>query len=274
MHFICLSLILSATSYPWHHTWWFFGLLILLFIAILWFHIWRRVLIYRNDNRKQLDLMREEYRLQAGDLQAQMRPHFIFNALNSLQSYILNNDVDKAVFYLSVLSKLIRKTMDNSTRELIPLAEELELLRYFIEIEKMRFEGMFSYELILDENLPLETLLVPPMLLQPFAEKAIRQGIANREKKGLLQVYLKRCGFDRIQCIISDDGPGWEQKLYESHSTSDPDARGIQIIEDRHNILNEIYKTDAYRFEVTDTRNDLGIVTGTRTEVDYLYMEA
>jgi LytS/YehU family sensor histidine kinase len=259
---------------PWYDGWWFYTLLLLFGAGLVWFHMRRRMRTSRREQARQLEMLREEFRLEAGELQAQMRPHFIFNALNSLQSYILNHDVDKAVFYLSILSKLIRRTLDNSHKKLVPLVEELEILKYYIEIEKMRFDGLFSYEISLEDGLPMESILVPPMLLQPFAEKAIRQGLFLRERKGLLQVHLKRTASSRVACVITDDGAGWQQKLYESYSTSDPEARGIQIIEDRQNILNELYRTDAYRFEVADTQDEHGSVTGTTAVIEYLYIEA
>jgi LytS/YehU family sensor histidine kinase len=146
-----------------------------------------------------------ELKMQA--LQSQMNPHFIFNSLNSIQSYITNKDTLYAATYLAKFSRLMRNILDNSNHILIPLDQILETLKLYLEIEAFRFNDEFQYSLEMEDNdILLETKL-PPMLLQPFVENSIWHGLMPLKglKKLFIKIYYEN---ESIVCLIEDNGVG------------------------------------------------------------------
>ena len=140
-------------------------------------------------------------------LQQQMNPHFIFNSLTSINHYILQNNAMESSRYLTKFSVLIRNILDNSKKEIIPLAEELETLKIYLDLELLRFKDRFTYTINLAPDVDKNRIMLPPFILQPYVESALRDGIINKPEKGniLLNIrYVKRT----IQCTIIDDGIG------------------------------------------------------------------
>jgi len=256
-----------------HHAWLISGGVFLFVLVLVWFHYSRILARIKKEEQQKRLMLQESLRLQILELQAQVRPHFIFNAINSIQSYILNQDVDRAIHYLSLFSKLIRRTMENADRELIPVSEELEIVRHFLEIEKMRFEGLLDYKIELPEEQSLSTCQIPPMILQPFIDMAIRKGIRQRDDNGLLTVSVETSSEKILRIRIRDNGPGWEQSLLEKSRHEDSNSLNYRILCDRIKLLNEVNKTRVFDVDVKDLRGSREDILGTEVVLSYQVKE-
>ncbi|WP_299524227.1 sensor histidine kinase [uncultured Lutibacter sp.] len=147
----------------------------------------------------------EELKMTA--LQSQMNPHFLFNSLNSINNFVLKNDIEKASDYITKFSKLIRVILNSSSSTTSSLSEELIILALYVKLEQMRVTGGFNYKVIIDKNLNLETIKVPPLFLQPFIENAIWHGIMKKEGDKIIELTIKEDNGD-VLCIILDNGVG------------------------------------------------------------------
>lgn len=180
---------------------------------------------------------RAELELRA--LQMQMNPHFVFNALNSIQSYVMNQDTLTANLYLSKFSRLIRLFLDSSRSKFISLAEEIKLLTLYIELEKIRFESKFEFEIIVD-SMVNKYVEIPTMILQPFIENAINHGLRYKHQKGLLSIkFYKEVGY--LICKIEDDGVGRNNaKKIQAKSSRGYKSQGLKITTERLMTYNKI----------------------------------
>lgn len=141
-------------------------------------------------------------------LRAQMNPNFLFNCLNSIKFFIIQNDTDKASDYLTKFGRLIRLILQNIKSELITLDLELEALSLYVELESLRFENKFHYELKIMEDVSVEYFEVPPLIIQPFVENAIWHGLMHKKQEdGELKVTISMHG-DAVRCEIEDNGVG------------------------------------------------------------------
>ena len=180
---------------------------------------------------------RAELELRA--LQMQMNPHFVFNALNSIQSYVMNQDTLTANLYLSKFSRLIRLFLDSSRSRFIPLAEEIKLLMLYIELEKIRFENKFDFEITVDAQVN-KYVEIPTMILQPFIENAINHGLRYKHQKGLLSIkFYKELGY--LICKIEDNGVGRNNaEKIQSKSSKGYKSQGLKITTERLTTYNKI----------------------------------
>jgi LytS/YehU family sensor histidine kinase len=256
-----------------HHAWLISGGVFLLTLILLWYNNKRNIARARKEEQQKRVLLQESLRLRIFELQAQMRPHFIFNAINSIQSYILNQDVDRSLHYLSLFSKLIRRTLENADRELIPLAEELEIVKHFLEIEKMRFDGLLDYNIEISPGADLETSHIPPMILQPFIDMAIRHGIRQKEKEGFLNLMVDRPYDHKISITITDNGPGWKRLLSSDSPPPEPGPKSFLLLSQRIALLNQLNNTNAFHVEINDCQNPGGEPSGTSIRLSYLVRE-
>ncbi|MEE9363062.1 MAG: histidine kinase [Cellulophaga sp.] len=176
-------------------------------------------------------------------LRSQMNPHFIFNALNSVNNYIAKSDERSANRYLSNFSTLMRAVLENSEEDFISLSKELKLLELYVGLEHTRFPDKFAYEIVIDERIDVEAFQIPPMLLQPYIENAIWHGLRYKEEKGFLKIDLKHINQERIRITISDNGIGREKSaaLKTVHQKKQK-SKGMGNIKKRIAILNEMYK--------------------------------
>ncbi|MDJ0645690.1 MAG: AAA family ATPase, partial [Flavobacteriaceae bacterium] len=176
-------------------------------------------------------------------LSSQMNPHFIFNSLGSVQSYILNNETNRAVDFISEFAGLMRKNLINSTTRYISIAEEIEFLDKYLLLEKIRFNKNFDYT-IDDQIDNIHDTLIPPMLLQPFIENAVIHGLSKlQEKRGKLIISLKEDD-ENIVCTIIDNGIGRENAL--KHKSSSHKSVAISNLETRLELLNHSSETKEY----------------------------
>ncbi|MEM6264222.1 MAG: tetratricopeptide repeat protein [Bacteroidota bacterium] len=181
-------------------------------------------------------------------LRSQMNPHFIFNSLNSVNSFISKQDERAANRYLSAFSRLMRQVMEHSSHEFVSLMSELEVLRLYLELEHVRFQDKFDYEIELDPGLNPEEIQIPPMLVQPYLENAIWHGLRYKEAPGNLTLRFTR-EQEFLVATIEDDGIG--RKLSQELKTKNQRthrSEGLRITAERLRLLNELYKT---QLEVT-----------------------
>lgn len=186
-------------SPPFWQTWWFYVILASIFVGIT-------ILIYRFELKKQRRKIELQNELNASKLiaiQSQMNPHFIFNAINSIQDLILKGDIDNSYNYIIKFSKLVRQTLNFSDKEFIDIEEEIELLETYLELEKLRFKDDFEFKIHINNA---EDIQVPPMLIQPFVENAIKHGLLHKD--GLKKVDISFNMNDTLHCTVTDNGVG------------------------------------------------------------------
>lgn len=176
-------------------------------------------------------------------LRTQMNPHFIFNALNSVNSFIAVNDERAANRYLTDFSLLMRSVLENSEEDFIPLKNEIELLELYVGLEHFRFKDKFDYSIKIDENIDSDSFVIPPMLLQPYVENAVWHGLRYKDEKGKLDVEFQEIDSDTIKITIKDDGIGRSKsKAFKTENQKKQKSKGMGNIEKRIAILNNMYK--------------------------------
>lgn len=184
-------------------------------------------------------------------LRGQMNPHFIFNALNSVNHYISQNDERRANRYLSDFSKLMRMVMDSSRHSLVPLSEELEMLRLYLQLEHTRFSDKFDFTIRVSEQLSDTDFELPPMLIQPYLENAIWHGLRYLDHKGGLSIEFKE-EQKTLVVDITDNGIGRNRSLELKTPNQKKQASiGMQNIENRIGIMNDLFSTNI-RVDITD----------------------
>nr|BFF38669.1 hypothetical protein BACY1_04740 [Tenacibaculum mesophilum] len=176
-------------------------------------------------------------------MRSQMNPHFIFNALNSVNSFIAVSDERSANRYLSEFSVLMRSVLENSDEDFIPLTKEIELLELYVKLEHNRFKDKFDYTINIDKSIPLDEYSIPPMLLQPYIENAIWHGLRYKQEKGKLQISMLPKNNDSITILIEDDGVGREKSIeMKTKNQLKQKSKGMSTIKNRIAILNNMYQ--------------------------------
>lgn len=173
-------------------------------------------------------------------LRAQMNPHFIFNCLNSINRYIVKSDQTTASLYLTKFAKLIRRILDNSNSKTVVLTNELEALKLYIEMEALRFDKKFTYEIKIETSFSTDSVQVPPLIIQPYVENAIWHGLLHKEQNGHLSIRVSMISDTMLQCIIEDNGIGREKaKELKSKTATSRKSLGMQLTENRLGLLNK-----------------------------------
>lgn len=231
---------------PWWSTWWFRTIAMLGIIAIFYGLIrWRthekfRRKLEQSEKEKQLaDLRHKTSELEIHALRAQMNPHFIFNSLNSINRFILQSNKNQASQYLTKFSKLVRLVFHNSQSSLVTLDSELEALDIYLELEKLRFDNHFEYHIIVHEEIDSSALLVPPLIIQPFAENAIWHGLMHKDECGHLSINISMED-DTIVCKVTDDGIGRKKSAeIKNGLPAKHKSMGMRITSDRIALLQQ-----------------------------------
>nr|WP_262899627.1 PAS domain S-box protein [Chryseosolibacter histidini] len=203
-----------------------------------------------------------EYKLIA--LRSVMNPHFVFNALNSIQFFIAKNDRLNAINYLSTFSKLIRGVLNTSINNKIKLSEELELLRHYTDLELVRFDNRFEFRLTVDPSLDPDSIEIPSLLIQPYVENAILHGLYNKTTTGTLKISVYGVDDEAIVFEIEDDGIG-RKAAREIRQQNFPGHRslGSALTEERLNLIN---KKNEISLEIEDLF-DAGRPCGTKVKI-------
>ena len=257
---------LVQVDIPWWKTLWARSLAVLLLLGSAYAVYLSRLRTVRREASIKADFERKLADVEMNALRAQMNPHFVFNSLNSIDYYILQNETEKASDYLNRFSRLIRLILSNSRSEKVPLELDLEALRLYLEMESLRFEGGFDYQVQVSKDLPIEQIEIPPMLLQPFVENAVWHGLMQKEGRGQLDLILTaRDGY--LHCVVQDNGVGREAaRQLRSKSALRRKSMGMQITQDRIGLLNQLYGTEA-SVRIIDLKDELGNALGTRVEL-------
>jgi LytS/YehU family sensor histidine kinase len=195
-----------------------------------------------------------------------MNPHFIFNSLNSVQNFILEKDNMVAGLYLAKFSSLMRKILDNSKKNTISLKEEIETIKLYLNLEKLRFEEQFYYTLTIDEKLNTDEIQIPTMIIQPYLENAVRHGLVPLKSMGLLKVQFKSYEDHKLMVVIEDNGIGRVKSGEISKKRLNYKSTGMKNTENRIRLLNELNKTNM-KVKVIDLHNENGDSMGTRIEL-------
>jgi len=259
-------------SEAYYQTTWFkvliyiLSLLLVLMLFGVYFFIKMREVKKRNMVTEELNKFRQRA------LSAQMNPHFIYNSLNSVQSYILKNDREKSSNYLSKFGSLMRRILDNSQNPVITLEEELEALKVYIEMELIRFRNSFSFHLNIDEKIDVENIKVPPLIIQPYVENAIHHGL--RLKEGERNLWINITKLDNKICIvIEDDGVGRKEAFQiRQKSQNRLKSYGTEITDKRLGLFKELYKNEV-EINIIDVNEGHEGPKGTRVEI-YILMFA
>ncbi len=178
-------------------------------------------------------------------LQQQMNPHFIFNSLTSINHFILQNKPMDSSRYLTKFSTLIRNILDNSKVHMIPLADEVVSLTIYLDLELLRFKNRFTYSFRINPDVDKNQLMVPPFILQPFVETALRERIMNNPKKGTLIIYF-RILHKTLQCTIIDDGINQEENQYSNKKNNSRTKIGTHIAKQRIEVYNKLNVAKIY----------------------------
>jgi len=220
----------------------------------------------REKERQLLEMDKHLAEAQLSALRAQMNPHFLFNSLNSINWYIIKNKPKEASKYLTKFSRLIRLILDHSKCLNIALTQELEALKLYLDIEAIRFEKKFEYEVRVDESLDTEELQIPPLILQPYVENAIWHGLMHSERPGRLLIEI-RPNDGHLLCIIQDNGIGrGASEQLKRESIAPRDSKGMRITAERISLLN-VNGNGESPVQIIDLYDADGSPTGTRVEI-------
>ncbi|AEA45316.1 sensor histidine kinase [Fluviicola taffensis] len=252
---------------PFWQTAWFISIAVLLFAFGIGLLIrWIVGNVRKAEEAKTLvNKMMAEYQITA--LQAQMNPHFIFNAINTIQGYILGKNEAEAYGYLAKFSKLIRMVLHNSQMKVLRLERELEVLHLYIELEQLRFDNCFDYELQIVEGTEITDFNIPGMLLQPYIENAIWHGIVNLEnsRRGKLTLSINHAD-ERLLLTITDNGVGRE-KAQSFRSNTHHKSVGMELTGERLEVMNRLHGDNIASVKVIDLFDEEGTPSGTRVEI-------
>ncbi|MCD4698897.1 MAG: histidine kinase [Bacteroidales bacterium] len=218
----------------------FYILLLVLFIGVFFYsyHFWSKSLSKRDHLKRQIILAEQNA------VRSQMNPHFIFNSLNSIQNFILDNDEKNANIYLVIFSSLIRRILEASKNNFISLKEEIEMIKLYLELERFRFDKQFDFEIILDQKINPDLVSIPSMILQPYLENAIWHGLVPKKGKGKLIIEVIKEAENILVITISDDGIGREKAAEISKKRKLHKPTGIKNVEERLQLLNKLNKTN------------------------------
>lgn len=256
---------------PWFRTEGFILLVLILFVSI----IIGILNFYKNKIRKEEKNKSKQINKMLGlkikAIQYQLDPHFIFNSLNSIQSYMLDEDMDLALEYLSDFSMILRKNISNANKNLICLSDELSYLKLYLKLEQMRFADKFDYEINIDSNIKPMNVKLPPMIIQPFLEHIIRKGLSVLEGGGKLSLRFKQEENEYLKCIIIDNGI--EDRSFDKNtftSSENDFSNYLQLTRERLDLLNKVSLTGKYYYYTIENLSGKSLKEkGIKTELGF-----
>lgn len=219
----------------------------------------------RGAEKEKLMVEQQKSWLELKALRTQMNPHFLYNTINSIQSYVLKNDTKSSVNYLAQFASLMRGVLENSRKDKITLSDEVEGLFNYLDFETMRFPSKFKYQIKIDNHLDKNKTLLPPLLIQPYVENAIWHGLMHMQD-GIGQVTIIFEKIDgHIMCVIDDNGIG-RKAAKELRNKLLHKPHGMSIVAERMESMNRMYHWDM-KVHVIDKFNEDEVSTGTRVEL-------
>jgi hypothetical protein len=239
---------------PFWKTWWFGAELILLILVIT--SLWIRQHARRLKTKAKLEMEILESRNKA--LSIQLNPHFVFNSLNSVISYIANHDVKNALRFLGKFAKMMRNIFENSQYKFITLEEEIEAVKRYLDLESVRLDHVFEYSIEVNNEIIVSKTLIPPLVLQPLVENAIWHGVVQRDDdKGKIMLSISNINSERVRIRLSDNGPGLKTESGSSR-VQKKRVSSVVLIRQRFHLLNKIYN-NKFKLSHNATNNGYGV---------------
>jgi ligand-binding sensor domain-containing protein/two-component sensor histidine kinase len=248
---------------------WVRMLLLLIIVAIIWGAV--RLYIKRIERKQKQEAAKVQKmtELEQMALRSQMNPHFIFNSLNSIQQYVMEKDIAGANRVITGFSSLMRQTLDFSSKQEITLTEELQYLSTYLELEKVRMENKFEYEVQVEPGLKEDDYYVPSMFLQPFVENSIRHGIRYRKDKSGFILITVKVQDGKLICIVEDNGVGREVAgHYKKDFGIQWTSKGMSLTADRIEMFNKI-NAGKIEMMIDDLMDEAGNPLGTRVTIKF-----
>ena len=254
---------------PFWETYWFYGLVIATIICLVWLYFRWRLQQKEAQRIAEVDKIlidKKITNLRLENLRSQMNPHFIFNALNSIQDYIISNEKELASSYLVKFSRLIRMYLDYSQQNEITLEEELNALKLYLELEKVRFEDELQYDISVDNQLNTKQIKVPSLFIQPYVENALKHGLLHKLNNRKLHIEAKIIQQNKLQITVEDNGIGREQseKLKRPNQQHKPFA--TKANEERVHLYKNKLKRDI-AIITNDLYDENGVAAGTKVVI-------
>jgi len=260
------TLVLTIHPYFWQ-TAWFIAIASLFVVVILITVYLLRIRQIRKKERMMAEFQKKLAESEMQALRAQMNPHFIFNSLNSINNFILKNETEAASDFLTKFSRLVRQVLNNSKNKLVSLEDELTALQLYLELEQLRFNNKFDFEIIKDRKIDAESAMVPPLLIQPYVENAIWHGLMHKDGAGSIVIAVELSD-GHLKFTIEDNGIGRKKAMeYKSKFGVKKQSVGMKITRDRIEMLNEMYRINT-ELRVIDLENPDGSAAGTRIEMN------
>jgi sensor histidine kinase YesM len=252
---------------PFYLTWWFLSLVIIVLVGGIYAVTAIRIVNIKKKQKEEFERKVEMSKIELKALRSQMNPHFIFNSLNSIQHYIFNTRSDEAIKYLNKFARLVRVILNNSEKPTVTVGEDLEALKLYLELEQMRFEEKFEFEVKVDDSVDPDYDIMPPLLMQPYVENAILHGLNPLPHKGKLSIDLQSKN-NFLICTITDNGIGRERsnEIRRTMPQNKHKSLGMKITEDRLKILNDINRSQLSVI-ITDLKDAQGNATGTQVQL-------
>lgn len=255
-------------------TWIFISSLLALIIIFLFGFLYFRNKKQKEQailNQKAAELSRQVAENDMKALRSQMNPHFIFNCVQTVERLLNDSKINESKTCLMQFSNLTRRVLENSKKREIPLAEELQTVRLYMDLENARFSVPFAYDISIETGIDPETTLLPPLILQPFVENSIKHGFHGLDKPGEISIEVKKEN-ESLVCILKDNGIGRKESLkIKSISGYKKESIGMKLTEERLHLISELKKTTCF-FSIEDVVDSLDKPLGTRIKM-YLPFE-
>ncbi len=250
---------------PFWKTTWFIILTFLIISLIIYFSLKYRIKTIREREREKAVISNKLTETKLEALRAQMNPHFTFNAMNSIQNFIIDNDTKQAMFYLGEFSKLIRQTLENASEKFMSLETEIQFLESYMNVQKMRFDKVQT-SIIIDNTVDRYRTQIPPLIIQPFIENAFEHAFdRNSEEIPKIRIHFS-IEKQTLVCTIKDNGKGFNEgtssKLHKSF--------GQKLTKERLDLLNKEFKTNVFGFEITNINSENKFESGTEIKITFL----
>lgn len=228
------SIVVIKVLAPYWQKPYFFVFIVLLFIGIIIVIVRWMFRIRQRKNERERRMLENDLK----SLRAQINPHFIFNSLNSIQDFILDQQPRIANHYLTQFARLMRTIVDNSTKEWVSISDEIAFLRLYLELEKLRLGDSFDFSIITDSGVNITQLFIPPMLIQPIAENSIKHGLAAKAGNKKLEIHFT-LHKEQVYCLIKDNGVGRKYAMAIEATRSHSTSTGIANIRERLQLLHK-----------------------------------
>jgi two-component system LytT family sensor kinase len=216
-----------------------YGFLILTFCSLIGFGYYQR----GKEKLKRAARNQQLANLKLKSIRSQLNPHFMFNALTSIQNLINKNNISDANFYLSKFAGLTRQVLDSNNENFLSLEDEVKMLTDYLQMEQLRFD--FQYQINVDSSLNQANIEVPAMLLQPFVENAVKHGVSGLKHNGIVKINFKAVGMN-LEMSVTDNGSGYQQDAPSL-------GYGIKLSEERVELLNQLYKDQSISLTINST---------------------